>query len=102
MEGKMTIIKADGTIDETNLVTTPSLDTMQAAVEGYIELVPWFDTYEGEPCVAFCNEEGKLNDLPVNATATEAWHYSIGRPHTDVLVGDVVIFTGDQAFMASL
>ena len=102
MEGKMTIIKADGTIDETNLVTTPSLETMQAAVEGYIELVPWFDTYEGEPCVAFCSAEGKLNDLPINVTATEAWHGSIGHLCDDVLVGDIVIFTGDQAFMASL
>lgn len=71
-------------------------------VGGYIEIVPLFDTFQGEEAVACCNEEGKLDRLPVNTNATEAWWLAAGQPLDDFLVGDVVICQGDAEFMASL
>lgn len=43
------------------------LESIQAAVGGYIELVPT----PGAPFVMFVNEEGKLQNLPSNQLATE-------------------------------
>jgi hypothetical protein len=109
------------------------LDPLQKAVEGFIEVVPYFDTFvppsdiksfnEGEPlpCVVFCNEEGKIHKLPVNYQATRLWDCALRRVRdanakalypnglsrpdggsADVLVGPVLIVTGDPEFMESL
>lgn len=40
-----------------------TLEAFQKAVDGYIELVALSDT---DPVVGICNEEGKINDLPLN------------------------------------
>lgn len=92
----------------------PRLDELQKIVGGYIEAVPGFQTitYHGEPraCVAFCNEEGKLEGLSVNRTATLLWHAALPSPglrlpngsFSDVLCGPVVVLYGDDEFMGAL
>jgi hypothetical protein len=88
----------------------PSLEALQEAVGGFIEAVPYFDTYthEGElcRCVAFCNEEGKLKELAVNLEAMKSWIPAL-KAHGidkifDVLVGPVAIVFGDEEFMRAL
>ena len=71
-----------------------------------------FDVYEGQPCVAFCDEDGKGKNLTVNRAATVLWAMAFHKRSivnwrdiealNDVLVGPVVILTGDEEFMASL
>ena len=56
----------------------PTLERMQKAVGGDIELVPHFLSWRGRPCVAFCNEYGKRLRLPVNRMATTAWETAAG------------------------
>lgn len=103
MKGKMIVIRADGSGDTTELTAVPKLETLQIAVGGYIETVPYFDTYEGAPCVAFCNEEGKLDGSRFNRDASNAWLKAMHpSTHGDVLFGDVVILQGDDAFMAGI
>lgn len=92
------------------------LEELQAAVGGYIELVPGFATigYGGVVmnCAAFCNEDGKLDHLPINESATDAWERALvrlggtlrdetGRP-LDVLVGPIAVLFGDREFMSKL
>ena len=60
----------------------PSLKDLQDAVGGWIEAVP----HRHPDFSAFCNEEGKINGLPLNSVAT-----NFTGIHGDVLVGDVVI-----------
>jgi len=89
------------------------LEELQAAVGGYIEPVPRFTTIWDDDaklyveCVAFCNEEGKLDELPVNPVATALWNEAVSgpswrKPLADVLVGPVAIVFGDAEFMAEL
>jgi hypothetical protein len=59
-------------------------------VGGYIELVPIHGGvvgYDGEYQMMFCNEEGKLKDLPTNLIATAL--SPNGR--RDPVVGDVLL-----------
>lgn len=90
MTRTMTILRPDGRKDIHDLPETGELTAMQEAVGGYIELVPYFETFEGEPCEAYCNEEGKLHGLPVNGPATAYWRGQVKRL-ADVLVGNVII-----------
>lgn len=77
-----------------------SLEFMQTAVGGSIEIIPGFTRYMGKDCVAFCNEEGKLRNLPVNQDATMEWRWQ--HPTPDILVGNVLVVTGDEEFMGAL
>ena len=92
------VIKANGTIEA--VTEASSLALVQRLVGGYIEAVPHFGTYGGEPCQAWCNEEGKLQGLPGNPKATELWAALVGHPAIEqageYLVGDIVILTGDD------
>lgn len=92
---------------------TGLLELLQGAVGGYLEAVPGFLSipYHGvrQACVAFCNEDGKREPLPLNATATELWHQALAPPGlrrggglTDWLVGPVVVVLGDREFMEEL
>lgn len=63
-----------------------TLDELQGFVGGYIQLVRL--TRSRLMC---CNEEGKLERLPLNRTATAEWAALHGL--TDVIVGSVVIGT---------
>lgn len=103
---KLIIIQPNGSRVEREIITPPSLETLQEGVGGLIELVPLFQTIWSDgrrrPCTVYCNEEGKLRGLEYNPTATELWHSSIqenwGRTDgaTDVLVGPVVIVVGES------
>lgn len=92
--GTITILRADGSSYTTEVETLP-LDEMQKLVDGYIEVVPYFDTYDGEKCVAICDEEGKLKGKAMNQSATREWWQAApqwrGQDH---LVGDVLIIQG--------
>jgi hypothetical protein len=101
MKGKLTILKPDGSREITELDRKAELKELQAAVGGWIEIVPAFYTFEGNDCIVFCNEEGKADRLPINYLATAAW-YGVNGPHGDVLVGDVLICQGDDEFMGAL
>ena len=71
-----------------------SLKELQGFVNGYIELV--YLTKTGKPSKALiCNEEGKLEGLPVNEKATSIWKEYYGD--TDMLVGNCLIC--DTEFM---
>jgi hypothetical protein len=101
MKGKTIILKTDGTTTEAEWDKPCGLDYLQAAVDGYIELVPHFNKYKGEECVVYCNEEGKMNDLPMNIIASDKWYEALGFYPGDILVGDVIILTGDSEFLQS-
>ena len=92
--GKITIIYQNGETIPAPCSKLP-LEKLQQMVGGYIEVVPNLRSYEGEKCVAFCDEEGKLKGKKTNLTATNLWHEQcpaiIGH---DVLVGDIVIVQG--------
>jgi len=114
MQGTMIVIEPNGLYHAKPLDAAPSLDSLQTAVGGYVELVASFDTirYSGEvsPCVVFCNEEGKLDGLPVNMIATALWDHALGRTTEatlgripdDVLCGAVVVILGDEELMQEL
>jgi len=57
-------------------------------------------------CVAFCDEHGKLDNLPTNVRATELWKAALIRADShrldDVLCGPVAVVYGDAEFMAAL
>ena len=66
------------------------------------------------PCVAFCNEDGKRLDLPVNWLATGMWHDALvrkgsrfgvlaeGGGYEDYLVGVIVVISGNSRLMDEL
>lgn len=103
MRGLLTIIPVSGAVSSKELAALPALEELQRGVGGDIELVPYFTKYEGKPCVAFCDEDGKHKGMPINQRATALWYEMeprfMGR---DVLVGPIVIVTGDKALMREL
>lgn len=101
---KTTILKTDGTrVVREYPEGRPTLKEEQAAVgDGLIETVPHLELFEGEQCVAFCNEEGRIDGLPFNADATKLWLANLGKGpfrYEPLLYGDVIILTGDEEFM---
>jgi hypothetical protein len=102
MKGELITIKADGAIERTPITAPPGLEALQKAVGGYIEKVPCFDTFEKKTCIALCNEEGKLKQLPVNEEATFLWHAQNQGMISDCLVGTVVLIRGDKKLMEAL
>jgi hypothetical protein len=98
-EKKMIVLTPDGEKTETPIKKTPGLSKLQNLVGGYIEVVPFFDSYEGQPCVAVCNEEGRIRGMRLNRQATEAFEMAIDAKTDDLLiphalVGPVVILIG--------
>jgi hypothetical protein len=103
MIGQLTTIAPDGTATFITLTGSPTLEQLQTAVGGHIEVVPYFTKFNGEQCVAFCNEEGKLVGLPANRLAQMFWERAVGRRISgDYLVGSIAIITGDDALLSSL
>lgn len=103
MKGQMTIIRPNGETEVREYVDqTPWLEVLQEEVGGQIEYVPMFDTYEGQPAVVYCDEEGKLTGKVPNQLATQLWYDAAGRTLPDVLVGTILVLTGDIDFMLSL
>jgi hypothetical protein len=112
MQGTMLIVSPRGSIKTCPLTRPPELEGVQREVGGWLEQVPHFKSidYRGtvQTCVAFCNEEGKLNKLPVNDAATRMWAAALKRQGldirqvNDVLVGTIVVVFGDQELMNEL
>jgi len=103
MQGTFTIIKTNGdTITHPTVAKGPGLEQIQEAVGGWIEKVPFFDTYNNQRAVCYCNEEGKLDRLPYNEKATQLWQAQNQNRLDDALVGDVAILSGDKEFIRSL
>lgn len=103
MQGTLVTIKVDGTITREDVTEKVPLAKLQKAVGGYVEIVPGLTNYEGHRCVAYCNEDGKLDGLSFNREAHRLWEHSFGDVITkDYLVGDILIVYGDSAFMRSL
>jgi hypothetical protein len=94
--------KCGNLVNRVALDAPPELEQLQGNVGGFIELIPAFNAFEGKPCVAFCNEEGKLRGLQPNSKATVMWEFINGKSPRDCLVGPVVILTGDKEFMEAL
>lgn len=88
-------ITPDGKTTKTESESVPQYETISEAVGGYIETVPHFDKYEGRPCVAFCNEEGKLDGLDPNPVAQQYWDEQLGFYNPDYLVGPILIIAAD-------
>lgn len=117
MRGFMIIIQPeDGRLPLPQECTEPpSLLTLQTAVLGDIEHVATFNVLKvGErfvPCIVFVNEDGKRNQMPVNAVATLLWSEAVkltgGNLQSDtgvfkdLLVGPAVILYGDREFLTS-
>lgn len=109
MHGKLITITAEGVTTVEDITSPPGLEKLQSAVGGYIEAIPYFETFGGQQCVAFCNEEGKLShqQLPPNDTATQAWTAAMMAavkvtPAPDFLVGTVAIITGDSELLEAM
>lgn len=102
MKGKATIIGVDGKIVDHELTKVPSLQDLQRWVGGYIERIPYWDTYFGERCIVFANEEGKMRNLPLNVRATKMWQITIAPRPVYPLVGPIAIITGDKGIMNNL
>jgi len=82
-------------------------ETKAAIGGGWLELVDGGPIDDTGRAVLWCDEEGKLKGLPVNARATLAATYLIGGagfdPRADVLVGDVLITgVGDDGETAGI
>jgi len=85
-----TLIHADGRTE--HFEGPEDLKQLQGWVNGYIEMVPGFKTFEGQSCYAYCNEDGKAQDLPLNQMATTLWRTQLDWPSfADYLCGTVVI-----------
>lgn len=83
------VIPAQGPPYKTEIPDETELEELQRLVGGWIEYVPIY-TDEGEVGLSlFCNEEGKIEGLPLNGRAN---HFFEGELHAgDQLVGDVVL-----------
>jgi hypothetical protein len=108
MKGYIHRIPADLSKEESTVeVDSPHiLAILRQIVSGPIELVPMFCVFTVHrtkvKCAVFCNEEGKLKNLPYNQRATELWLECLKFDPHDVLVGDVVVVWGDDLFMKEL
>lgn len=110
MKGTMLIISPSTAVKTRTLTAEPKLEELQEEVGGWLEHVPQFDTldYRGtvHPCVALCNEEGKLKGMEANARATAMWRLAQTRRGApvipDTLCGKVVVIFGDRELMESL
>jgi Domain of unknown function (DUF3846) len=108
MKGIAYLIPADETspVVATELKARPQYEFLSQSVGGYIELVPEFDTYLHQRCTVWCNENGKLERMPINTRATMAWNAALGgrlipegQPPLDVLVGDILVIAGDDEIL---
>lgn len=84
----LVIIQADGTeTRETYESDEPSLEQLQKAVGGLIELVQV--EFEGASRIGFVNDEGKLDALEINERATAM--YNAGSKIFDIICGPLAI-----------
>jgi hypothetical protein len=87
MKGVLYIIPADPTAirQRCEITAPPTVEELRKIVGGYIGTVHGFTSIDiygdgpAMPCVAFCNEDGKRQDLPVNWLATGLWRDALAR-----------------------
>mgnify|MGYP001549928524 CR=1 FL=1 len=94
------IIPLSGMITYRACTEAPSLEELQQEVGGYLQVIPRFDKFHGEHCVAFCDEEGSFKNMATNAIASKLWREQAG--HSGSLRGTVVVLYGDDAFMEAI
>lgn len=103
--GMIVAINTDGAVEAKALDTPQVLPDLNRICQGHIESIPGFHTYVHEgvshACVAFCNTDGKLRDLPYNAAANALWLAQF-NPRGDRLVGNIAVVFGNPAFMRKL
>lgn len=68
--------------------TAPSLEEAQAFVGGLVETI-----HLPDDSLLIINEEGKLENLPLNPLATALWHKHFGP--TDEIVGNAIHLAKD-------
>jgi hypothetical protein len=60
----------------------PPFSTLQSRVGGFVESVPHLNSIchggKTRRVMAFCNEEGQINNLPFNDKATRLWLENLG------------------------
>lgn len=85
--------EGEGTIIEE---LAQDLRTLQTILGGYIEAVPGlFDRQGRAQAMLWCNEEGKLKDLPINHRATALWWaLDAAARGMDQLRGTVIVTGG--------
>ena len=84
-KGVLYIIPADPKAirERCEITTPPTIEELRKIIGDYIGTVHGFTSIDiygdgvAMPCVAFCNEEGKRLDLPVNRLATGLWHNAL-------------------------
>lgn len=94
------IMYTDGSQAIWEVPKPPTLEEMQKLVAGYVELITPGAAWDGQQAEVYCNEEGKLKNMPVNALATKYIRTQIPA-FWDVLVGDVVLLVGDARWADS-
>jgi len=109
MRGKLHVIEPDGQVRLLREYLDEAFDTEDAkkAVGGQIEIVPRFGTVAlpgtvAQPCVVFCNEDGKAFRLELNPFATSLWSEAAGVPMQQILRGPIAVVTGDGSFLADV
>lgn len=107
LKGKnyMVVIPADSNEWKVQLLeSVPELDQMKEGLNGgLLEIVPRFNKFMDESCIAFCDEEGKMKGLKRNRTAHFLWEQAVGRIiEEDFLVGPIMIIVGSPSFLARL
>jgi hypothetical protein len=77
------------------VVLSQDIRSLQSIVGGYIEAVnTMYDEAGVSQAIFWCNEEGKLQGLPVNERATALWYALEGGPTGDRLCGTVILTGG--------
>jgi len=80
---KAVTITSEGLQSEVEFTEENSLETLQAAVGGYIQAIDLLGL------TMWINEEGKIHNLPFNPFATLLWEAEFGK--TDVILGDIIL-----------
>lgn len=84
-------ISTNGEVEKTEM--EPSLENLQKSVGGYIQVL--YIEVNGEPANLYINEEGKLENLPVNQVASELCKGFISP--NDCIVGDAILLGGGDS-----
>jgi hypothetical protein len=104
MKGRLTILRPGKKQEVVEMSSPVKLQLLSDIAGGDIEQVPYWSTYEGDPCVVFANAHGKRLKLLLNKPANEEWYDARVREGVkgkaeDELVGPIIIVTGDLEFM---
>lgn len=109
MRGVLTYVHADKPMEVHYLSHTPEYKQLSKDLGGLVEIVSIFDQYVegGKPCraIVMVNEEGLIMKMPFNFWATAAYHMiarAKGIRIQQMLVGLVIIATGDEEFLNAL